>query len=640
MTDLNRQLALAQIRFTTLHELTRMIDRSEHEILEFSLEAGVRATDSEIGYIYFASDDETELYLHAWSKKVMPQCAVTSYPDAYKVADTGLWGEAVRQRRPVITNDYQSSPFRRGVPEGHVPVRNHMNLPVFDNNRIVILAGVGNKAGDYTEEDVQQLSLIMDGMWNIIKRKRTEEELRTVNENLEKIVEERTTELQQSNEELHYIIEKQAQTEVALARREALFRGVFDNASAAIVRLTPEGQIILANRICARLLGYTDRELAAKNMTDLLHPDNLSEALENFDAHIKKGDRTWFNERKMITKTGEAIWGALNMTTLLDRTGQLESLIVVATDITARVKAEQALTRSNAALEKSRKQLQIIIDNIPAVISYVDKELCYQFVNQQYEVMFKTRLEDLIGRHVATLIGEEAFEKGRHRYDGALAGEPQRFEMEFSNQGNDYILDVSYIPHEYQGVVEGIFILVVDMTERKKIENHLARLSNTDALTGAGNRRHFMEQARKEVARARRYHAPLSLLIFDIDHFKRINDSFGHNAGDEVLKGLVAAVVADLRDSDIFCRIGGEEFAVVLVETGIEPGQGTADRIRRLLENLEVRVNGQMIRFTVSVGLSQFRADGDDDLDRLMKRADNALYQAKEGGRNQVQVMP
>ncbi len=637
MTNLDRQLELAKIRFKTLYELTRMIDCSEKGILDFAMEAGVKVTDSEIGYIYFVSENESELYLHAWSKNVMPQCCIETYPDAYKVSETGLWGEAVRQRKPIITNEYETSHLRRGYPKGHVPVRNHMNLPVFDNGRIVIIAGVGNKKGDYTEEDVQQLSLIMDGTWNIVKRKRLEDELRQTNDNLEKIIDERTSELQKANEELHYIIDKQAQTEVALAKREAIFRGVFDNASAAIVLLSSNGNITNANKICATLLGYTQQELYTKNITDLIHPDDLPEALSKLEGHIKAGDITWQNERKLITKEGKPLWGALYATVLKDKNDDIESLIIVATDITARVTAEQALLKSNLALEKSREQLQIIIDSVPAVISYIDRNLCYQFVNKQYEIMFEQEPSQLIGQHVASLIGEDIFNRVKHKYDDALAGVSQRFEMDFSNLGKNYILDVSYIPHEFEGVVEGIFILVVDITERKKLENHLAHLSITDPLTGAKNRRFFTETTQKEIERSKRYKASLSLLLLDIDFFKKINDTYGHAAGDQVLKEFVASIEPALRNSDIFCRIGGEEFSILLVETDLKLAKNIAERIRALVEDLEVCFDTKIIRFTVSVGLSQLLID-DDNFDKLMKRTDDALYQAKKAGRNQVAV--
>ncbi len=184
MGNASSQRQIDQLRFKALYDLSKMHNSSRQEILDFALEAGVKVTNSKIGYIYLCSEDETELYLHAWSKDVMPQCRVETYPDKYLVAHTGLWGEAIRQRKPIITNDYASSQLRKGYPKGHVPIIRHMNLPVFDNKKIVLIAGVGNKENDYNQEDVQQLSLMMDGMWHILKRKQTEEALKKSNENL------------------------------------------------------------------------------------------------------------------------------------------------------------------------------------------------------------------------------------------------------------------------------------------------------------------------------------------------------------------------------------------------------------------------------------------------------------------------
>jgi signal transduction histidine kinase len=171
-------LALDEIRFESLYTLSQMLNESEQVILDYALEAGVRVTASKIGYIYFVNQDESELKLHAWSKSVMSQCSVPNCHAAYKLSETGLLGEAVRQRRPVITNDYDTSPSRRGCPEGHVVVTRHMNLPVEANGKIVLLAGVGNKDEDYTEEDVRQLFLIMNGVWSIIQRKRDDEAIK------------------------------------------------------------------------------------------------------------------------------------------------------------------------------------------------------------------------------------------------------------------------------------------------------------------------------------------------------------------------------------------------------------------------------------------------------------------------------
>ena len=143
-------------------------------------------TGSKIGYIAFASEDETVLTMHYWSNSAMQQCAMIDKPIVYPVKDTGLWGEAIRQRKPVITNDYAASnPLKKGTPSGHVHLTRHMNIPLFDGGRIVAVAGVANKAGDYQDDDIRQLTLFMDGMWKILCRKRAEESLKQFNQQLE-----------------------------------------------------------------------------------------------------------------------------------------------------------------------------------------------------------------------------------------------------------------------------------------------------------------------------------------------------------------------------------------------------------------------------------------------------------------------
>ena len=145
-----------------------MTDRSAAEIANHAMESAIRLTGSTIGYIAFANEDETVLTMHYWSNSAMQQCAMIDKPIVYPVKDTGLWGEAIRQRKPVITNDYAApNPLKKGTPSGHVQLTRHMNIPVFDGGKIVAVAGVGNKAEDYQDDDVRQLTLFMDGMWRI-----------------------------------------------------------------------------------------------------------------------------------------------------------------------------------------------------------------------------------------------------------------------------------------------------------------------------------------------------------------------------------------------------------------------------------------------------------------------------------------
>ncbi|MDD5642343.1 MAG: PAS domain S-box protein [Syntrophales bacterium] len=169
---------LNESRLETLVQLNQMADAPLSEIANFAMEEATRLTGSKIGYVAFMNEDETVLTMHAWSKTAMAECRISDKPLHYPVADTGLWGEAVRQRQPVVTNDYAApNPWKKGYPKGHVHLVRHMNVPIFDGNKIVVVAGVGNKPTDYDEADVRQLTLLMEGMWRIVQRKEAEDKL-------------------------------------------------------------------------------------------------------------------------------------------------------------------------------------------------------------------------------------------------------------------------------------------------------------------------------------------------------------------------------------------------------------------------------------------------------------------------------
>ncbi len=187
---------LNEARLEAVLQLSHMTEASLKEITDFALDQAVALTESKIGYVAFMNEDETVLTMHSWSSEVMAECAVTDKPLVYPVVTTGLWGEAVRQRKPIVTNDYSApNPWKKGVPEGHIGLRRHMNVPIIDEGRIVIVAGVGNKEADYNESDVRQLSLLMSGMWTLIKRNRMQAELRQHRDHLEELVHERTQSL-------------------------------------------------------------------------------------------------------------------------------------------------------------------------------------------------------------------------------------------------------------------------------------------------------------------------------------------------------------------------------------------------------------------------------------------------------------
>ena len=174
--------------------------------------------------------------------------------------------------------------------------------------------------------------------------------------------------------------------------------------------------------------------------------------------------------------------------------------------------------------------------------------------------------------------------------------------------------------------------------ELKRANVELMRLAVTDALTGLNNRRHFMEALRRECQRAQRYQRKLTLLMLDIDHFKQINDTYGHAAGDAVLVGFAKLVSAAVRRTDLVARLGGEEFAVAFVETDIEHAHIAAESLRKDVAAATFTHHQTPVQITLSGGLVEFPGEDIDNHLDLLEAADKALYEAKTGGRDRISV--
>jgi PAS domain S-box-containing protein len=209
-----------------------LAEGSERNLMDSAVEGSGAVTESPLGYLAFLNEDESELTMYAWSKSAMEECALQEKPLIYRTDQTGLWGEPVRQRRPVITNDYAApGPLRKGYPKGHPEIIRHMSVPVIDNDRVVLVAGVANKASDYTDEDVQNLLVLMQGLWQVLRRK---------------------------------------QTEKALIENEARFRSIFENSPYPIViNSRKTRKYIAVNEAFLHDNGFTPEDVWGKDSVDL-----------------------------------------------------------------------------------------------------------------------------------------------------------------------------------------------------------------------------------------------------------------------------------------------------------------------------------------------------------------------------------
>ncbi|MGB9632223.1 MAG: diguanylate cyclase [Chloroflexaceae bacterium] len=190
-------------------------------------------------------------------------------------------------------------------------------------------------------------------------------------------------------------------------------------------------------------------------------------------------------------------------------------------------------------------------------------------------------------------------------------------------------------------VLETLAATAAIAIQNARLFNQMQELATLDALTGVANRRHFFDLARREVERAERYHHPLSLLMIDVDHFKQFNDTYGHVAGDQALRAIAARLRDNLRENDSIGRFGGEEFLVLLPETGSEQALQVAERLRGAIGARPITTDQGEVGLSVSVGVASCGGAGQPlSVEQLLKLADDALYVAKHRGRNQIQVAP
>jgi len=719
-----QEIELNQRRFETLRSLTQMLHDPEQKILDFALEAGIQTTGSSIGYIFFVNEDETVLSPRSWSHSVMGQCRVANPPESYKVAETGIWGEGVRRRRPIITNDFPSNPLRRELPEGHIPLKRHMNLPLFDSGRIVLLAGVGNKPDAYTEQDVQQLSLVMEGMWNIIKRKRAEQALHLANLDLEEKVHKRTEDLRKANRELEkyqkivsstpdlvslidwnfvyrivndsylraFKLERQAivgktmaellgedtflryakphlvrafngetvnyeswmdfpangrrlcsislhpvseydnqidhvavdirditERKLAVDDRQRIFNASFD----MMCVIGFDGKFKDLNPAWIRTLGWSFGELQDTPWLELVHPEDRAVVVEAEERLLLR-QKTSDVEYRLRSKNGRYHWVTWHCSADLER----QEFFATARDITDSKLLQEALKSS---VRKYRTFFDsagdaVFVHDFSGRLLDINQVACERLGYNRKELLHMPPA-DL--KSTATAIRSAKLLK-QIAEDGKASFEAHHR----SKEGKELLVWTNARRIEFDGL-PAILSISRDISERKRMENKLRNLAITDPLTGAKNRRYLINRGKEELARCLRYSSPLCLLLLDIDYFKLVNDTYGHDAGDEVLKCLTQKAHMVLRETDIFARFGGEEFAALLVQTSRQGALLTAERLRAAVEAMPLPQISDTFSITISIGVALFD-DSDASIEELIKRADKAMYRAKENGRNCV----
>lgn len=301
------------------------------------------------------------------------------------------------------------------------------------------------------------------------------------------------------------------------------------------------------------------------------------------------------------------------------------------------------LRRGREIERAAASEIEDLYERAPCGYHSLDRDGVVVRMNRTELDWLGYRREEVVGRRkISDLMTQESRRKFAEKFPRFTAsGQIANLDLEFQRKDGT-VLPVSISATAIRDA-SGTFVMsrstVFDATERRNLERELMRQASTDPLTGIGNRRHFFELAEHEVARSRRERSALSFFLIDIDEFKAINDRWGHETGDAVLKAMAQTCAAELRNADVLARIGGEEFVVALPATDNAQAWVIAERLRRRLADVSVPgAEGQPVHFTVSIGVASLDNEVAEDVYALLRRADAALYQAKHAGRNRVRA--
>ena len=394
---------------------------------------------------------------------------------------------------------------------------------------------------------------------------------------------------------------------------------LMDRSGDGMIVLDSRNYIIDINESAAKLLNLTVASLLGKKLADYL-PDAKflsKEALEeelSTELEIEAPTPRFFD---------------VLVTPLFEGQKTIIGSLVVLRDITKRRQNELRLLLLNQTVEQSPNS--VVITDFDGKITYV---------NSAFTAITGYSAKEVLGKKTSILksgyMSKEVYE---NLWQTILSGKTWEGELNNMKKGGELFWENTRIAPllNQDGEISNFVAIKVDITERKRAQDELERMAITDPLTGLFNRRYFFEVAQKEFLKSIRYNRPLSVVLFDIDMFKSINDTYGHLAGDQILAQIGVLLTQKERETDLSARYGGEEFVLLLPETDCEGARNTAERLRSLLETSPIYYENHKIQFTASFGVAGIgNRDYPETFDYLILQADKALYEAKRISRNTV----
>jgi diguanylate cyclase (GGDEF)-like protein/PAS domain S-box-containing protein len=431
---------------------------------------------------------------------------------------------------------------------------------------------------------------------------------------------------------VHENITERKQTDEWLKLTDARYRAIIESQHDLVCRFLPDGTLTFINQAYCRFFGRTYEELLGSNFM-LLVPEADRACVAALVTACNTDHPINFTEHPVLRADGETRVIQWTDLAILDEGDALIEMQSIGRDVTEQRQIEAALRDSEARYRR-------IVETAQEGILMLDAENRATFANARLAEILGCTLEDFMATSIFEFMDEEWRRIAVEHIGRRRQGIAEQHDFKFRRpDGEEVWALLSTNPIlDGEGQYAGALAMVADITKRKHLEQELERLATLDPLTGLFNRRHFLAVATREFERSQRYRRPLAALMLDLDHFKRINDTYGHAAGDQVLQTAVDTLRVGLRQVDLSGRYGGEEFAVMLPETEPTTAQVVAERLCAAMATQPIAIDKDRVSVTVSIGVAALTDVRGATLEQLLDRADQALYAAKQAGRNQVKI--
>jgi len=641
-----------------------VLSRDARTVFDGMLDALLHLTDSEYGFIgevFHADDGSPMLKTHAITNIAWNEETQRLYDEnveqglEFRNMKT-LFGNVITTGDVVIANTPADDSRRGGVPKGHPPLNAFLGLPFYHRDNLIGMVGIANRPDGYDEELVDSLKPFLTTCTNIILGVRAQND--------------------------------QAAIERSLRESEARGRAILDNAIDAIITIDHTGRIESCNRAAGRIFGYGTNELVSINVRKLMPAKHADRHDDYIQSYMRSGrGRIIGVGRELVASRRDGTEFPVELTVNELKLEGRRLFVGMLRDISERKANEAQRNRLTSELTERVEELNRLNDEnamLSGLGSYlqacVSKEEAYDVLHAHIQALFPNEsgalytLTDNTNAECVLSWGDEK---------NVLSNPVQKHDCWAIRRGVVHETSEAHASlqcRHYDGIGPGIQSCIPVMTQNgpiglltlhvpatveddrpnARVQRNLSlmtgiadRLGPTlsgielrarlhedsirDPLTKLYNRRFLDESLHRELLRAKRSQTPISVIMLDLDNFKFVNDEYGHDVGDQVLVMLAQQLGQSVREEDIVYRLGGEEFVIILPGANVDVARERAQNACRVVRSLRLETEKGPLHITISAGVATYPDHGSSQ-EQLLVQADRALYQAKEAGRNRIEL--